>query len=214
MLPMSALCPLAHKNGVLYEENGCIFADGTLMKNVDDIQPCIAENSCPVHDRRQQMVVMRDPRPVVVSSYFFALAHHKGALRGESLDAYVVRMFPTVCQWVAIRYYFFEDMVPDKAIVFWYDDSLEDPVLWHSRWLEWIGLQPPTQVVKAATDAAAARDFRFYSKGVDKHIGGKEATVKRTYADELKPETLADLEDVMRTWLPPELLHRFGVSST
>lgn len=214
MLPMSAKCPLAHKNGILYEENACIFPNGTLMQNVDDIRPCIEENSCPVHDHRQQMVVMRDPRPVVVSSYFFAWAHHNAALKRESLDAYVVRMFPTVCQWVAIRYYFFQDMVPDKAIVLWYDESLEDPVRWHARFLNFVGLRPPAEVIEVATDAATTRDFRFYSKGVDKHIGGKESSVKRTYAQELKPETLAGLEDIMRIWLPSELLHRFGVSST
>lgn len=214
MLPMSARCALAHRNGVLYEENACTFGDGSPMKNVTDVVPCVQESSCPVYDHRQQMVVMRDPRPVVVSSYFFALAHQKRILNGESLDEYVVRMFPTVCQWVAIRHYFFQGMVPDKAIVFWYDDSLADPLTWHNRWLEFIGLNPPPEVVRAATDAAAARDFEFYSKGVDEHIGGNQPSMKRSYAEEVRPDTLAGLEDVMRNWLPPELLERFRVSST
>ena len=105
-------------------------------------------------------------------------------------------------------------MVPDKAVVFWYDDSLADPLTWNDRWLEFIGLNLPPEVVKAATDAAAARDFRFYSKGVDKHIGGNQPSVKRSYAEEVHPNTLAGFEDVMRKWLPPELLERFEVSST
>jgi len=46
---------------------------------------------------------------------------------------------------------------------------------------------------------------------MDAHIGGHASGDNRTFRDELGPESLAMMDDVVRMWLPPVLLQRFGI---
>ena len=62
---------------------------GCLVQNYKDVLDCLTESPCRVEDNRLQMLVLRDPHAVVVSSYFWILTHpNQGALirTNESLE--------------------------------------------------------------------------------------------------------------------------------
>lgn len=169
-----------------------------------------------------QMVIFRDPRAVATSTYFYTGRHGIHHYE-ESVDAYVLRMLPALTQWVAVRFILFEGLMPGRSTLFFYEDAMADPLGWHYQWLSALGLQLPADVVKRMTDAAVNRDFDFYTKGFDEHLAGRETagcqddttettSVARTYQTELQSETLPMLESILRTWLPPTLAVRFGVS--
>lgn len=67
--------------------------------------------TCLPDDDRQQMVVFRDPRAVVVSTFFHKKSRareRKGKPFSKNIDEYVLEMLPTLCQWMVIRYIMFE----------------------------------------------------------------------------------------------------------
>lgn len=97
--------------------------------------------------------------------------------------------------------------------VFWYDDARTDPLTWHKEFLASVGVHLPIEVVETATRAAVQLDFAFPIKQIDVHPGG-DNSVNRTYVDEISAETLSSFDDILRTWLPPVLLARLGVSLT
>lgn len=41
--------------------------------------------------------------------------------------------------------------------------------------------------------------------------GGEEAKADRTYRDEVEESTAEHMDDVLRVWLPPDLLGRFNL---
>lgn len=163
------------------------------------------------------MAVFRDPRPMAVSSYFHLKIHPPPDRRPKvSVDEYVKAHLPYMCQWIAVRFIVFQGMIKnDMATAFWYEEALADPLAWHHKWLAFVGLRLPTPVVEMAKNAALVGNFSFISKYPgDQHPGGKKVTPDRSYKDELKPETVEGMDDVLRLWLPPALLARYGVSAT
>lgn len=60
--------------------------------------------------------------------------------------------------------------------------------------------------------AALQHEYLFPTKGFDIHPGGSAVAPGRSYKDEISAETLEGLDAVLRTWLPPVMLVRFGVS--
>ena len=189
----------------------CTFADGTHVKNHDELWRCMHEANCRFNDDWIQMSVFRDPRPTVVSTFYYVEVQSQKNL--GDLDAFVARELPIVCQWLAVRYILFTSFLADQSMEFWYNDAIADPVGWHYHWFHSVGLQLPFDVVDAAAQAAAADDLGFGHKDVDLHPGEeKQADGVRRFEDEVSPEILAIADDVLRTWLPPALLERFGVA--
>lgn len=109
-LPMSEQnCSLVHSAGIPGKGDVCTFPDGRQPQNYNDLWRCVREANCPIIDDQQQMVVFRDPRPLVVSAYFYLVAAKRAKLL--TIDEYVETMLPTYAQWVAVRYIIFEGEV-------------------------------------------------------------------------------------------------------
>lgn len=216
-LPVKDTCAFAHGGGIGLRKDGkarkqpCTFADGTHVKNYDELWRCMREANCDITDSWIQMAVFRDPRPLVVST-FYHIQVHAGRDLGD-LESFVLKELPIVCQWMAVRYILFTGILADQSMEIWYEDAMADPLGWHYKWFHSIGLQLPFQVVEAAAKAAAANDLGFGHKKIDVHPGEgpKNEPGVRRFEDEVRPEVLAVADDVLRTWLPPVLLERFGI---
>lgn len=163
--------------------------------------------ACNVTDDRLQMVVMRDPRPTVVSYYYHHIRFNTGVRLG-TVDEFVENMLPSICQWVAIRHILFDGLMADRAAFFWYERANTHPVEWHSRWYTFIGLKLPTSTVQVAATYAV-----MMTKNLNGHPGGVEATLDRTYRDEVDPALLEKIDEILRVWLPPALLAKLGMSA-
>jgi len=186
------------------------------VQDYTDTVRCLREKPCAIADNRQQMLILRDPRAVVVSSFFYLKLHPNSAgiaRAGENLEDYALRMLPTMCRFVHLRYQLLQGNMPDKTVEFLYDESLTDPIRWHQRWLSFVGLSPPKSVVQNATDTAQRREFGFTAHGVDEHVGGKEATRHRSWKDEISPEVVRKMYEICLVWLPPVLLDKFGIGA-
>lgn len=164
------------------------------------------------------MVIMRDPRAVAVSSYFYILSH-PGVRRKEgtfwdadaTIEEVVMAFLPVICKWTTIRHILFEGLMAETSFVFWYEKVLNNPLQWHYGMTALAGLQlPSTWVQSMATDAAAG-NFSFEIAGLNEHVGGEESSPTRTWQDEINPEIIPAMDEVLRLWLPPVVLARLGV---
>lgn len=165
---------------------------------------------------------MRDPRPGAVSTYFHEQLHNKAYNKGvagsasETLDEFVLAMVPVLCQWLALRYLLFTEIMGPQSTVFWYDDSLDDAFQWHSEWVASVGLRLPAPVVEVMADAALREDFDFATKGKNRHPGVAEVEQLEekhtpTWQEVLQPETLVALDAIARNWLPPAVLLKLNI---
>lgn len=170
-------------------------------------------------DNRLQLAVMRDPRDVVVSSYYFAvhLNHaHVVEQYGSSVDDCARTLLPALTKWISLRYLLFSRILGKRSMVFWYESAMDDPFGWHLDFFSFIGLGMPHHVTQEASLVAAqgGQILGFPSKGLDPHPGGVEAESQssRSFKDELQPDTLEMLDDVLRLWLHPSMLEELGIS--
>ena len=113
-----------------------------------------------------------------------------------------------------MRYLLFTQIIGDRSNLFWFEDLFVDPVDFHGRLLFFAGLRLPLETVvgMARVASGGGRLYGFKEKGPDKHYGGIEPGENRTFRNELSAESLAMMDDVMRTWMPPVLLQRFGIA--
>lgn len=222
---MSAGCAFWHVNTVdrgkhtkLHPDgNACMFPNGTHVENYLDLMQCMDKANCTViEDGWLQMAVLRDPRTLTVSAYYHC---RKG--RGENsfegtVDQFVAQFLPLMSQWVAIRYKLFADIMSDRSTLFWYTDATVNPMEFHYRLLDAVGLQLPAPVVKRTVDAVLGNHFEFDEKGYDKHPGehAPNEWKPHKFEDEVSPETLVMADETLRTWLPDVLLTRLGVISS
>ena len=220
-LPVERNCSFAHGGGTMVRkpqamglprEPPCTFADGTHATNNEDVWRCMHEANCRITDDWIQMAVFRDPRPTIVSLFYYIELHKPWDL--GDLEAFVARELPILCQWLVVRYTLFTGILDHQSIEFWYNDAIFDPLQWHIHYFYSVGLQLPFQVVVATSEAAAADELGFNHKDIDFHPGEKprDETVPRRFEDEVSEEMLEFADDVLRTWLPPILLERFGVA--
>jgi len=160
------------------------------VQNYTDTVRCLHENPCRITDSRHQMLILRDPRAVVVSSFFHQMTHPESAGRarpGESVEGYALRLLPTICRFVHLRYQLLQEKLLDRTVEFLYDESFGDPSGWHRRWLSFVGFTPPDSVAQEATDLSQRREFGFTAKGIDKHPGGTEATQRKSWQEFVAP---------------------------
>ena len=219
-LPVSSNCTFNHVQGLGMEsgendgnarEPPCTFADGTPVINYDDLWRCMHEANCNITDDWIQMGVFRDPRPATVSTFYHAEIRSDMDL--GILEDFVIRELPIVCQWPAVRYILFSGTLAHQSIELWYNDATGDPLDWHYNWFYSVGLQLPLYIVQETSQAAVAGKLGFSHKDIDLHPGEESRTKSgvRRFEDEVSPDVLAAADDVLRTWLPPVLLQRFGV---
>lgn len=135
----------------------------------------------------------------------------------DSLDAYFQHSLKFVCMWTSIRYLLFTKLLAHQSVLlFYFEEMFVDQVDWYGRLLSFVGLKLPSQVIfDMAEYVNSGGKYKAYpNRGVNGHKGGEPKQVegaKRTFRDELGPESLAMMDDVLRTWIPPVLLQRFGV---
>lgn len=175
-----------------------------------DLWRCVEESDCTFNsDERLQLAVMRDPRAVTVSTYFYLLRKNPELLKSFdfSLDTFFQRSLETTCMWTNIRHLLFTKLLADKSKAFVFEDMLLDSVDWYGWFFPFIGLEFPVDVIFEIAQSANERSGR----GINEHPGGRKAGGNQTFLEELGPESLAMMDDVVRVWLPPILLQSFGI---
>lgn len=127
------------------------------------------------------MVAMRDPLAVTVSLFFFEqtrllpreaasvedsendgvdmTVHQQRAV--EDLEEFVSRMLRTMCMWIALRYILWGEALSDQSMLFWYEDTLANPLQWHQDWLHLAGIQLPPSVIQVQAEPGKKIFFRL-----------------------------------------------------
>lgn len=218
-LPVDPSCSWWRPNAIVGHRSndryGCKDFKGSVVSNYSDLVGCIQEAACEITDDRLQLVILRDPRAIAVSSYFYR-RNGRVISADTTLEEYVPQILPGICKWISIRYVLFSGLLLEKSTIFWYNDSVARPIAWHRRFSDSVGLHLPATVVDEAIDAALRGEFAFHSKGMDMHSeSSKEAIVTgRTWEDEIRGnhDLLAELDATLRVWLPPVLLAKLGLA--
>ena len=215
-LPVDSNCSYSHPKGIDTvgkggEKDACKFANGTRVQNHSDLSQCMKKAGCPFTDDALQMAIFRDPRPIAVSAYYHLKTHGRRNL--GNLEAYVAEELPLTCQWMALRHILFDGLLSQQSEAFWYEDALANPLAWHYRWFDFVGVQLPAYEMNATATAAVNNDFSFEYKHIDVHSDQvpQTKTKVRRFEDEVSPETLKVADAVLRKWLPPVLLAKLGV---
>lgn len=169
------------------------------------------EAGCAFNDKRLQFAVARDPRAVTVSAYFHNIRSAPPSKKQTygSVDEYFQQLLAPICMWTSIRHVLFTELLADQSQVFFFEDLLADPMDWFGRFLHFVGLNLPMDVVLGISTEKGGLDGQ--SKRVNEHLGSPAQEGNRTFRGELGPDSLATMDDVMRAWLPPVLLKRFAV---
>ncbi|CAM9747273.1 unnamed protein product [Pylaiella littoralis] len=216
--PIHRSCPWWHTPGLAAVGDGCNTVHGRPVEEYADIWSCMQESSCQITDERVQFVAMRDPRAVAVSTYFWVPKHlrrdlvrdHHPALN-HTLDEAVLEILEDVSRWTSVRDILFNGVMSDRSTIFWYEDAKSNPLEWHSRWAHMAGLHLPAAWVEDIAGLASNDIWAWLTMPMNQHPGGNPASANRTWRDEVSPEILDDIDDVLRRWLPPLLQARFGV---
>lgn len=216
-LPVDRTCRYWHPNQIaLPDAPGvpCLRVGRKPVQNHIDLRGCMREGNCKINDNRLQFVTMRDPRPMTLSAYYH---RRKMGLINERapMEMYVIKLLPHICAWLTLRHIIFTEDMASLSTVFWYEDSLANPLQFHNRWLESVGLHMPASVVRAAADSSASGNLMFNASStqLDFHPGGGDAVPGRSWEKEIGSELFLNaFEEILRFWLPPELLSKLGVS--
>ncbi|CAM9117189.1 unnamed protein product, partial [Ectocarpus sp. 13 AM-2016] len=205
-LPVNDSCPWSHGYGLAGKRDGCWSIAGQPVENESDLWTCMQASPCEITDKRLQIVPIRDPRAVAVSTYFHHVWGNTNYLKQHpSLDETVLETLPHLCHWTTLRYIMFEGLLSDRSELFWYEEAVEDRFDWHYRWASFAGLILPGGWIDGMV-AANKQLTRF-----NPHPGGEKQSAKRTWRDEVSPGIREEMDSILRKWLPGVLLARFGV---
>ncbi|CAM9204594.1 unnamed protein product [Ectocarpus sp. 13 AM-2016] len=210
--PVPESCRWTHRMGVANVKEGCGSVNGRPVENAADLWLCMKEASCEYSDDSLQFAVMRDPRAVAVSTYFYVKRHtafnSDHLSMGKSLDEAVLLTLAQLCQFTTIRHILFDGQLSDKSEIFWYEDAMRDPLDWHYRWASLAGFTLPASWMKDndATLTEAQQKVRR-----DPHPGGQNVSSNRSWEDEVSPEIREEMDSIVRTWLPGVLLARLDI---
>ena len=185
---------------------------GRLPENREALWDCIRSTPCPITDDSLQMVVMRDPRDVAVSSYYFWVRYHPDKLqRFKSMDDFYLAFLPTLCKWLSVRFLLFEVILKEQSSVFWYDGAVSNPLVWYSQLYSFAGLNAPPALLDETVYAhdEGGLNLGLQLQNLDSHPNG---TASRSYKDEVSAPVVDIIDDILRQWLPPAFLDRIGVS--
>ena len=92
--------------------------------------------------------------------------------------------------------------------MFWFEDTISDPFKWHLQWLAFAGVQLPPTIVDGMVQAAVETGRHF----INPHVGGEKASANRTWVDEVGEDVVKGADEILRAFLPPVLLARWGVT--
>ena len=150
---------------------------------------------------------------MAVSAFYHRKLNARHVDESVKLEEWALKILPRICMWVTIRYLLFTGTLSDRSTIFWYHEALADPLDWHHRFLDSVGLHLPSSLVRSAKDAALRQKFPFGFKGIDRHSEGSSQEVMpgRSWEEEVGVETAEAMEKVIRVWLPPVLLAKLGV---
>lgn len=166
---------------------------------------------------------MRDPRPQAISTFYHLQVHHNKKAETiigaglDKVDDFVLSALPTLCQWMSIRYALFTGPMAQQSTLFWYADAVSDVVTWHHEWLASVGLNITESVVDKMVQATESGEFDFKTLGRNDHPGvdeqgaGEEVKTHRSWQDDLNPEILGEVDDILRQWLPLVILAKLEV---
>ena len=206
----------------------CERLDDTPMVNRAGLWECVREGDCLYTDERPQLAVLRHPGAVTVSAYYQFLRQNMfrpekmKEKEGEGgglvdIDRYFVAHLPAEAKWMSVRYFLYSELLPkNQTELFWYEDAVADPVEWHRRYFSFVGISLPPPLVQRAAEIALRGTNATASalEAGQEEAGGDErapsAEQRRDFRAELKPDTLAYMDSVLRIWLPQELLERLG----
>lgn len=220
-LPVGKECPYKHNVGSTYIDTSglshnnntiCSFKDGKHVTNYHELIECMYEHQsdCNWNDESLQMAIFRDPRPVVISAYYHLKLNFKGEEGNLTLENFILKELPIMCQWLTIRYMLFSGLHYEKSEEFWYSEARNDPMEWHYKWLNFVGLQIPSSEVNFIKNRAIKNEFVFTYKKVDIHPGQKDNTT-RNFEDEISSEMFEISNGILRQWLPPVILAKLGL---
>ncbi|CAM9258430.1 unnamed protein product, partial [Choristocarpus tenellus] len=101
----------------------------------------------------------------------------------------------------------FGTVLRSESLLLFYEDVLSDKSTFFRKVIGFFGMNLPKVVVKDCIDAP--------QQIFDLHVGGKseDQHVQTPFTDELRPETLSKMDEIMRSWLSPELLIRWNVDN-
>ena len=159
MLPVDPSCRWFHTRGITKKGfRVCEPRDGSPVETYPQLWSCVQESMCNITDSSLQIAVLRDPRAVTVSSYFQLLRQKSPMLvkeRIKSVDHFFINHLDPIVQWISLRYQLFTQIAPERAEVFWYEDAIADPIEWHGRYYNFVGLRPPPRICLLYTSDAA-----------------------------------------------------------
>lgn len=125
-----------------------------------------------------------------------------------TVDQYMWDNLPRICQWIALRHILFEGLLAKQSSTSWYEDSISDPVGWHFEWTHFAGLQLPATAVENIAQTSIDGALHF----IDEHPGGQKASTERTWKNEVSVDVVDGVDEILRAFLPPVLLARWGVT--
>lgn len=208
-------CIWSHPGGTIDPyEAVCAPRDGggKAPENREALWKCVRNAACPITDDRLQMAILRDPREVTISNYYYWIRKSPKKLeRFKSKDEFFLVFLPSVCKWMSIRYLLFSELLEDRSSIFWYNDAVENPNAWFSQFFSLAGLNVPPAILNETVRAqeGGGVNLGFAEQRLDDHPNG---TLSRSYKDEISAETVKGVDDILRLWLPPDYLDKLGVS--
>jgi hypothetical protein len=153
------------------------------------------------------VVLVRDPRDILVSMYYSVAKSHTlpegGNLRDVMLKHRVEAENMDIDSWVvgrakgsAVTFNRWADWVsnggPDKVKVYRYEDVIFEKERWLADMNEWFGWQAPTEAVR---QIAAKHDIRPTDEDASRHI---RKVAPGDHMEKLKPETIAQINEILR----------------
>lgn len=210
LLPVDDECPWSRANDVSASKL-CASLEGHDVTGYEDLVRCMKDAACPIKDERLQLVIMRDPRAMAVSAYHYNMVYGRPEFKKRRIEEYVVQVLPVISQWVGIRHILFEHLMADRSTVLYYDEILAEPVLFYRRFLDSVGLQLPSDAVEDMTVAASRPRFPIGLRRRESFRVAAESSASPSFKDEVSSEVLEQMDEIVRLWLPPELLVRFGI---
>lgn len=211
---MAPECGLKHLNSIAWHTHKvCVPPDGEVPTNQAELWDCVTKAGCHVVDDRSQMVIFRDPRPVAVSAYYYLLHNYPRAIKFDSVREYVAALLPVMTKWISVRYLLFVELpVPQPPSIYWYNETLSDPIEWHRKFYSSIGIRLPEDVIAEQARRAALGDsmFGMVPKGYDLHFDPKDNSTTQSFRD-LGAATVEEMNNELRLWLPPVVLDKLDL---
>lgn len=153
------------------------------------------------------VVLVRDPRDILVSLYFSEAKSHtlpdQGKVRdamlklreeasSSDLDNWAIQRAPSVARTFARWSTWVAATGQDKVKDFRYEDVIFEKERWLSDMNEWFGWQAPADAV---CKIAAKHDIRPTDEDAARHI---RKVAPGDHREKLKPETIAQLNEILR----------------